>query len=404
MSRRALEKSVRMFRTMCEDTIRKGGSTPLGAKGVESLLALEDVLASKRRFDGALLKPLAAFAHLLSSGQLPPGFARLNLGDAIMAVSEVTAHEAPRWSFDPALAPTVAARLGYDDVISGIDRLELENRAGWKQHGEANARFILAAADRVPRRDLVVIAGGARCYDVPLAELAERFERVVVTDVCAGAAEEMVRERVSESRRARVRTELFDLTGSYNQFVSGVDAAVERAKNIGEAERAIVELCGTFDTPSSAARLSSETAEADLAVSSMVLSQLGVAYKSYVAQRFAERGFAREKVKQPPLELALSALGSMVEQHHIAALLAQSKLAVLTSDVSASALVARSDGSIEPKGEPQEQLSVDALCDRIPGRTEIVADASWEWPRVLPDRKTTGMTMRVDAITMRRRG
>jgi len=65
--------------------------------------------------------------------------------------------------------------------------------------------------------------------------------------------------------------------------------------------------------------------------------------------------------------------------------------------------VKRADGSIEATGDAQEQLSVEALCDRIPGRTQIVADASWEWPRVLPDRKTTGMTMRVDAIAMRRR-
>src|SRR6478735_6217097 len=109
MSRRALEKSVRMFRTLCEDAIKRGGSTPLGAKGVESLLALEDVFAGKRRFEGSLLKPLAAFAHLLSSGQLPPGFARLNFGDAMMAVSEVVAREAPQWPFDPVLAPAVAS-------------------------------------------------------------------------------------------------------------------------------------------------------------------------------------------------------------------------------------------------------------------------------------------------------
>jgi len=85
------------------------------------------------------------------------------------------------------------------------------------------------------------------------------------------------------------------------------------------------------------------------------------------------------------------------------ALLAHSQLAVLTSDVSARVVVAQADGSMEEKGEPQEQLSVEALCDRVPGRTEIIADASWEWPRVVPDRKAPGMTMRVDAIAMRRR-
>ena len=125
---------------------------------------------------------------------------------------------------------------------------------GWKQHGDANAKFILAAADRVARRDLVVVAGGARAYDVPLAELAERFERVVVTDVCAEAAEETVRQRVPEGRRSRVRVELFDLTGSYNQFVAGVDAAVAGAKNVGDAERALSDLCGTYDTAASVVR------------------------------------------------------------------------------------------------------------------------------------------------------
>ena len=104
MSRGAREKSVRMFRTVCEDTIKRGGSTPLGAKkkrGSSRFSRLEEVFAGKRRFEGSLLKPLAAFAHLLSSGQLPPGFARLNLGDAMMAVSEVSAREPPQWKFDP---------------------------------------------------------------------------------------------------------------------------------------------------------------------------------------------------------------------------------------------------------------------------------------------------------------
>jgi hypothetical protein len=392
-----------MFRTLCEDTIKKGGSTPLGAKGVESLLALEDVLAGKRRFDGALLKPLAAFSHLLSSGQLPPGFAQLNFGDAILAVSEVMAHDSPRWPFDPALGPPVAAKLGFDAVIAGIDRLEQENRAGWKQHADANAKFILDAALRAPRHDLVVICGGARAYDVPLGELAERFERIVVTDVSAAAAEQTVRDRVPQARRARVRVELFDLTGSYNRFVAGVDAALGQAKTVSEAERELAELCSSYDTPASAARLSSIVAQADLAVSSMVLSQLGVGYKAYMTDRFAQRGWDRARVKSAPLEPALSTLGSLVEQHHIAALLAHSQLAVITSDVSASVTVARPDGSIEKKGEPQEQLSVEALCDRIPGRAEIVADASWEWPRVVASKKAVGMTMRVDAIVMRRR-
>src|SRR5262249_43631426 len=162
--RRALEKSVRMFRTLCEETIRRGGSTPLGAEGVSALLALEDVLAGKRRFDGSLLKPLAAFAHLLSSGQLPPGYARLNFGDAIFAVSEVMAHETPDWPFDPALTPTTATRLGFDAVLTGIDELERQNRPGWKEHGEASAKFILAAADRAPEKKLLVVAGGARAY------------------------------------------------------------------------------------------------------------------------------------------------------------------------------------------------------------------------------------------------
>lgn len=297
----------------------------------------------------------------------------------------------------------MAERLGFDAVLTGIDRLEQENQAGWQQHGEASSRFILAAADRASRRDLVVVAGGARAYDVPLAELADRFERVVVTDVSAGAAEATVRAHVSERRHSRVRVERFDLTGSYNPFVAGVDAAMEKARNVGDAERAIVDFCTTYDTPSSAVRLSSESEQADLAVSCMVLSQLGVAFKSYVEKCFGERAWDRGRVKRAPLEPALSTLGCLVEQHHVAALLGHSSLAVLVSDVSASVVVARADGSIEPKGEPQEQLSVEALCDRIPGRTEIVADASWEWPRVLPHRKTTGMTMRVDAVAMRRR-
>jgi hypothetical protein len=403
MSRRALEKSVRMFRTMCEETIRRGGSTPLGAQGVQALTMLEDVLAGKRRFDGSLLKPLAAFAHLLSSGQLPPGFARCNLGDALLAVGEVSAHEPPTWPFDPGLAPATAARLGFDAVIAGIDRLELENRTGWSEHGAASTKFILAAVELAPGRNRVIVAGGARAYDVPLAPLAEMFEQVVVTDVCLEAAEENVRQRVGDKRRARVKVDRFDLTGSYNQFVATVDAVLAAARDVASAERALVDRITAYDAPSGAARLSGETGEADLAISSMVLSQLGVAYKAYVERCFGERGWDRARVKRSPLEPALSTLGALVEQHHIAALLDGARLAVLTSDVSAQSMVRRPDGSLEPHGQTEEQLSVEALVDRIPGRTEIIADTSWEWPRVEPEPGRAGMTMRVDAIAMRRR-
>ena len=115
----------------------------------------------------------------------------------------------------------------------------------------------------------------------------------------------------------------------------------------------------------------------------MVLSQLGIAYKNYVSRCFAERGWDRERVKKVPLEPALSTLGSLVEQHHIAACLHTPAGGV---DVRRERLgrVARADGSIEMKGEPQEQLSVEALCDRDPGPHRMVADASWEWPRVRP--------------------
>ncbi|HEV8248326.1 MAG TPA: hypothetical protein VGP93_21265, partial [Polyangiaceae bacterium] len=365
MSRRALQKSVRLFRAFSEQTLRKSGPSQLGQDGVRALAALEEVLAGKRVLDGSLLQPLAAFSGLLARGKLPFEFRRSNFGDALLAVEEArVTSAAPRWDFVPSFSERTAERLGFDALPQGIDQIERGNRAGWQAHAEENKRFILAAAEQASPAGYAVVVGAARAYDLPLAEIAARFPRLILTDLSLQAMEETVRQHVPEALRERVTLERYDLTGSSEQFVRELDAAVAGAKSLALAERALLELCTSYDTPASLARLCSAPDAASFAVSSMVLSQLGVGYKAYAARCFRERGWDEQRALQAPLEPALSLLGCYVEQHHVQALLDQAALAVLTSDVNASDVRALADGTVEPQGEPLEQLSVERLHER----------------------------------------
>ena len=111
----AFRTNLRMFRELCESTMRQSGPSPKGLRGVAELQALEALYAGERPFRGDLLKPLSAFCNLLVSGQLPGAFTRLNLGDACGALGEVLeSRSTRRWRFDPDLSKRTAARLGLD--------------------------------------------------------------------------------------------------------------------------------------------------------------------------------------------------------------------------------------------------------------------------------------------------
>ncbi len=403
----AFRTNLRMFRELCESTMRQSGPSPKGLRGVAELQALEALYAGERPFRGDLLKPLSAFCNLLVSGQLPGAFTRLNLGDACGALGEVLeSRSTRRWRFDPDLSKRTAARLGLDRMGRGLDRLQRENQTGWAEHATENMRFISSALERVPQTRTAVIVGGGRAYDIPLGEIVRRFEHVILVDVCEEAdVRAAVRRVMTDSvLLGRISVERFDLTGTYNQFVSDVSAIVARAKSQSDAEREVDEFVSEYDVPAAAVRLCRAEMEPDLVVSSMVLTQLGLPFKSFAARAFQERGFGAKQDEGGMLDQSLSALACRVEQHHVAALLRVPRLAVLTSDISETAATLGPSGEVVRVGEPRTQLSVESLLDRIPSDVELLGHAAWDWLRVVPKRPgAPGASMIVEGVVLKRR-
>ncbi len=398
-------RDLRIFSELYERTV---GSSAAAAARQETrdLAALRALFAAERPFRGELLRPLSAFANLLASGTVARELSRSNFGDACMALGELLqATGSARWRFEPDLRKRTVEELGFDRVARGLDQVQRDNRSGWQTHADENARFILSALERVKSPDVALVVGASRSHDLPLERILARFARVILVDVGAVADTQAnaARAITDPEALARVSVERFDLTGSYNQFVSEVGDLIARARGEADAEREVDELVSAYDVPEDAVRLCRAEVEPDFAVSSMVMSQLGLPFKLFVARAFRKRGFRDERVSEGPLGESLSALSCRVEQHHVAALLRIPKVSVLTSDVREGAVTYGPTGALVPLERAKAQLSVPHLSDRVPSRITPVSEAAWDWLRVVPKRAgDRGSLLSVEGVILER--
>lgn len=79
--------------------------------------------------------------------------------------------------------PRQARRLGYLHEQIAIRARERRLRGAWAGHLASARREMAAAAAGCPGRGLAVVVGAGVCLDVPIAELASAFARVVLVDV-----------------------------------------------------------------------------------------------------------------------------------------------------------------------------------------------------------------------------
>lgn len=82
----------------------------------------------------------------------------------------------------------------------------LRHRAVWRTHLENCRAFIRKEADACAGRDCAVVLGSGPLFDVPLAELSRRFQRVVLVD-----AVQPLHALLAARRLGNVEPRLFDL-------------------------------------------------------------------------------------------------------------------------------------------------------------------------------------------------
>jgi hypothetical protein len=395
MSRVGFQKSVRLFHKFSEESARRGKGNPSAQDGVAHLAELAAVLKAERPFTPGLLEPLSAFTNLLQSAQLPPEFGDYSFGDALLAIEEAQTErrqsDAQHWEFEGELTDEAAAD------VARFAPAPLPSPG--PEHPQKVARFVLDAAQQVEPGALLVVGALAEPA-LPLEDLCARFARVTLSDLDLTRLEEHVRRVVPEPLRARVQLERYDLTGCAATFQRAVKTRVAEAASAAHAELALLELVRSYDVTSGSAGLGTSADKPDLAVSAMVLSELGAGLKRCAEQQLESRGFGAG----PALRQELDLLSVWLVQHHVHALLRRAKAAVLISAVSEVELRVAANGKKSAVGEPRDLLSVERLVERLPELAEPRAEQSWELERPVPGVAERTLLTLVEAVLMESAG
>ena len=156
--------------------------------------------------------------------------------------------------------PRWGRRLGLAREHVAISARYRRVGRAWAPHLAACRTAILDASQMCARRRCVVIVGAGSCLDVPVGELAQQFETVVLADVVTSLAA----RRLARRFPGRVRLVTWDATGALARLVAAKCATPEQiATCFEEAEP------GTLPGGAS-----------DLVVSANCLSQLGLVVDS----------------------------------------------------------------------------------------------------------------------------
>jgi hypothetical protein len=362
-----------------------------------------EALAGRRPFTGELFELATKFAQFAWKLAAVAGAPACNVGDVLSALTDVPPAEAgATWTFDPAIDAAAFAKLEFTAASEGIARTQRANREGWWKHAQKSRAFIADAAARVERPHLAVVLGAGQAYDLPLVELAERFERVVLVDIDGAALSATIAGVFKDARlRSRVEPRVADLSGVNGALVAGVDACFAAGGGAAEVEQRLARLCRSYRLPAGVALVGADETP-DLLVSALVLSQVAWPQRVYALRLWTERfgkpyGAAEKRLIAPWWELELR-----MQQDHIDAL-AVADRAVLTADVVALPTALDASGTERPVGRRICGLGVEQLRERIPHTFAIEAHATWTWPRFQPDRKGgEGSRMEVEAMQLRK--
>lgn len=166
------------------------------------------------------------------------------------------------------------------DVVRGTAP---ETRIYWQSHLTTSRERILQAADLADGTDTATVLGAGLGMEIPLAELARRFERLILVDLDGRSMLQGLRQVPSELR-AKVDLKVMDVTSFAGPLIERIEQAVEMSSTSEEAfERfgVILDGLGAGDRPS--------LPESDFVVSSLLLSEIPRYPFSYAAQAIKTR-------------------------------------------------------------------------------------------------------------------
>jgi hypothetical protein len=323
------------------------------------------------------------------------------VGDVLVASSRLPPVGADyRWERETAVDPTTFAKLGFASTSKGIVDAHHNNRDGWRPHTERCRSFIDAAADALSARHLAAIVGVGRAFDLPLATLAQCFDRLILIDIDSDALATTQEALLRTSPRARIETRVMDLTGVNRTMVETLDRLVDPSQERAAVQNQIEQYVRSYRI--GPGPLLNEGEHADLLVSSCVASQLAWPQRAYALTRLQKLGpvvgEAEKSWSRAWFEFELR-----VQQDHIRACADAGTVTVLISDM-ANRLTALDEGGIErPTGQKVFTLGVDSLLERVPQSLRVARHGSWIWTRHRPGPSgEPGSWMEVEAAVLSR--
>lgn len=378
---------------------------------VRDQLTEEQIVALERAFRGAepwsfdQYQQLRFFAHALSRLDVPDLPARLSFGDILDALDELRAAAVAAWPTHAAVTDSTLSELGYTSVSAGITRLREANKTTWREHAANNKQFVLRAAERAVGSRAVVVGAG-KLYDIPLRQLAERFEQLLLVDIDSAAmAESVAQVDLPPALRARLSLFQADVTGINDVFLERARAALSLTGEV-EVYTALLGLLRSYrvDEPPQLLPESAAASPLDFASSSMVLSQLAAPLTQYVEAQFASRFPASQRTQALEFQVALGQFTHRVQHAHVRSLLAAAPLVALSSDIAEQYVGLDAHGNVIQSAEFMALIGASNLAALVPGqRARAVPGAEWQWRHVVPTRsKPHGRTALVAGVVVER--
>jgi hypothetical protein len=392
----AVERALDWY---AEEVRRAERPPPVSAADAAALLA---VMRGEQPLGPGQIELLVTFAHtMFLVGQKAPEVPSCVLGDALTALSVLGTNASERWPWrwDPALDAEAFTKLGFSATSAGIASSQRANRDGWRAHARQNRAFIEQAMNRCAQKKLAVVLGAGQAFDLPLRELAQAFDRLVLVDIDGPTLEATLSSTINDPKLlARIETRVLDLSGINGQLVRAVDRVFAGGGGADEIGAELAQLCRSYWLPVPP-RLLGAHEHADLLISDLVLSQIAWPQRVYALRLYEQRfgkleGEAERRWVVPWWEFELR-----VQQDHITSLAGAAERIVLCSDVISRHTLMDPAGVERETGAKTFAIGVASLRERIPKSFQIEQHAAWQWSRYRADKRgTPGSRMDVEGV------
>ena len=379
------------------DEVVRAKAPPVSREEAE---ALRDLLSGRRERGPRDFEILVNFARTIYRINQLGDAPACNLGDALTSLAAVAQPGETAFAYDSTVDGDAFAKLEFRDTSLGIAKAQRENREGWWAHGQKNRGFIEEAAARPASKNVAVVLGSGHAFDLPLVELARRFEKLVLVDIDAQSLEQTIAGVFKDpGLRAKVEPRILDLTGINGALIRRLEAALAAGGSADEALERLERLCQRYRL-AEAPRLLPAGERADLVVSSCVLTQL-----AWPQRIFAERLYQKAFVPvRGPIEQrwarAFSELELRVQQDHLTALAGAAEVVAFTSDVVSQVTALDRAGTERTSGHSIYALGAPSLLERIPKLFALDGHRAWEWARYRATARSQGSRMTVEAVVL----